>query len=87
MGGYLVCDKCNEYYELQRGELPADFTNKCNCGGTLRFVNNIAFSVQTIKFWACFWGWSLAIIIQNKVYCYTMVNGLWCVFNEDVWYG
>lgn len=41
MGGYLVCDKCNEYYELQSGELPADFTDKCNCGGNLRFVNNI----------------------------------------------
>jgi len=41
MGGYLICDNCNEYYELQPGELPADFTDKCNCGGNLRFVNNI----------------------------------------------
>jgi len=41
MGGYLLCDKCNEYYELQPGELPNDFSDECNCGGNLRFVTNI----------------------------------------------
>ena len=25
MGGYLICDKCGGYYELQRGEKPGDF--------------------------------------------------------------
>ena len=40
MGGYLVCDKCNGYYELQPGELPADFDLTCNfdgCDGELKF--------------------------------------------------
>jgi len=35
--GYLICDKCRGYYKLQPGELPADFTDKCPCGGNLRF--------------------------------------------------
>jgi tetratricopeptide (TPR) repeat protein len=33
--GYLICDKCNSYYELQEGESVNDFTNKCRCGGNL----------------------------------------------------
>jgi hypothetical protein len=28
MGGYLICDKCGGYYELQRGEKPGDFDLK-----------------------------------------------------------
>ena len=39
--GYLVCDKCNEYYKLQPGESPYDFTNKCECGGNLKYYENI----------------------------------------------
>ena len=34
-GDYLVCDKCAGYYELQLGEKPEDFDNKCECGGKL----------------------------------------------------
>jgi len=30
---FLVCDKCGGYYELQKGESPEDFTDKCECGG------------------------------------------------------
>ncbi|MBF4474620.1 hypothetical protein [Methanobacterium formicicum] len=33
---YLVCDKCGSYYELQLGESPNDFTDKCECGGNLK---------------------------------------------------
>jgi len=32
---YLVCDKCNKYYELQPGENPEDFDLTCECGGSL----------------------------------------------------
>jgi hypothetical protein len=39
--GYLVCDKCNEYYKLQPGESPEDFTDKCECGGNLRFMKDL----------------------------------------------
>lgn len=39
--GYLVCDKCNEYYKLQPGESPDDFTNQCKCGGQLKYYDNI----------------------------------------------
>lgn len=39
--GYLICDKCYEYYKLQPGESPENFTDKCECGGHLRFVKNL----------------------------------------------
>ncbi|MBZ2167014.1 hypothetical protein [Methanobacterium spitsbergense] len=38
---YLVCEKCNKYYELQEGELPADFDNNCECGSTLKFKGSL----------------------------------------------
>ena len=39
--GYLVCDKCNEYYKLQPGESPEDFTDQCECGGKLKYYKHI----------------------------------------------
>ena len=41
MGGYLVCHKCGGYYELQPGEFPSDFDSTCDCGGILKFHNNL----------------------------------------------
>ena len=38
---YLVCDKCGGYYELQLGESPENFTDKCECGGHLRYIPNL----------------------------------------------
>ena len=38
--GYLICEKCKGYYELQRGEKPDEFDNKCECGGELKFVKD-----------------------------------------------
>lgn len=35
--GYLICDECKSYYELQAGEEPEDFTNICRCGGNLKY--------------------------------------------------
>ena len=32
---YLVCSKCEGYYELQPGELPEQFNLDCECGGQL----------------------------------------------------
>ena len=32
--GYLECENCRGYYELQEGESPDDF-NECECGGKL----------------------------------------------------
>jgi len=34
--GYLVCDKCGGYYELQQGESADDFADECDCGGDLK---------------------------------------------------
>lgn len=34
---YLICDKCGGYYELQKRETPEDFTDRCECGGNLKF--------------------------------------------------
>lgn len=38
--GYLICEKCRGYYELQEGESPEEF-DKCLCGGKLRYVENL----------------------------------------------
>jgi len=38
--GYLICDKCEGYYELQSGEKMGDF-DKCRCGGKLSWVAKI----------------------------------------------
>lgn len=40
--GYLVCDNCRSYYALQPGEVPGDFSDTCDCGGKLRYFNNIS---------------------------------------------
>ena len=37
---YLVCTRCNGYYELEDGESPDDF-ELCQCGGDLILVQNI----------------------------------------------
>ena len=35
--GYLVCDSCQGFYELQTGEKVGDFNRDCDCGGTLDY--------------------------------------------------
>ena len=39
--GYLVCDKCGGSYELQLGERPEDFNLNCDCGGHLKYNENL----------------------------------------------
>jgi hypothetical protein len=39
--GYLICSKCKSYYKLQSGESAKDFVDECNCGGKLRYVENL----------------------------------------------
>jgi ribosomal protein L40E len=31
--GYLVCNSCGGYYQLEQGESPDDFEDVCDCGG------------------------------------------------------
>lgn len=38
--GYLICDQCSGYYELQKGESPEDF-EECGCGGKLNFSKTL----------------------------------------------
>lgn len=38
---YLGCDKCGGYYELQPSESPEDFSDECECGGTLKHIKNL----------------------------------------------
>ena len=38
--GYLKCNQCGGYYELQKGESPEDF-EKCECGGELKHTKKI----------------------------------------------
>ena len=39
--GYLICDRCDSYYELQLGESPDDFVDKCDCDGRFIYVENL----------------------------------------------
>lgn len=39
--GYLICGKCKSYYELQSGDSVKDFARECDCGGKLRYVENL----------------------------------------------
>jgi hypothetical protein len=39
--GYLKCEKCGGYYELQEGESSEDFSDKCECGGSLKYALNL----------------------------------------------
>jgi len=41
--GYMVCDTCGGYYKLQLGESPEDFTDKCECGGNLKYIEDADF--------------------------------------------
>jgi ribosomal protein L40E len=34
--GYLVCNRCGGYYELQPDESPGEFNGECSCGGKLQ---------------------------------------------------
>lgn len=52
--GYLECENCGGYYELQVGESPEDF-EKCQCGGNLKYTsskpsNNLSDSSKSILF-------------------------------------
>jgi hypothetical protein len=42
--GYLVCDACGGYYELQPGESPDDFADECECGGNLEHAKTLNIS-------------------------------------------
>lgn len=39
--GYLICVKCGGYYELQPDESPEDFVKECECGGNLRYIDDL----------------------------------------------
>jgi uncharacterized membrane protein len=39
--GYLICSKCKSYYKLQSGESTKDFIDKCDCGGKVRYIENL----------------------------------------------
>jgi hypothetical protein len=41
--GYLICNDCKQYYELQPDEKPEDFSNKCSCDGILIYKENLDF--------------------------------------------
>ena len=38
--GYLECENCGGYYELQHRESPEDF-DKCQCGGNLKYIQSM----------------------------------------------
>lgn len=42
MNGYLICENCNGYYQLQEGETPSDF-DFCECGGHLNYHETLDF--------------------------------------------
>ncbi|NYB53005.1 MAG: hypothetical protein HVN35_10675 [Methanobacteriaceae archaeon] len=44
--GFLICESCGNYYQLQEGESINDFES-CHCGGKLRFIESIDISEAT----------------------------------------
>jgi len=43
--GYLICENCGGFYELQPGEHPDDF-EKCQCGGKLQYRKHLEFETE-----------------------------------------
>lgn len=39
--GYLICEKCYGYYQLQPDEYPDDFVDVCKCGGRLKYHESL----------------------------------------------
>ncbi|EKF84763.1 hypothetical protein A994_12156 [Methanobacterium formicicum DSM 3637] len=44
--GFLECQNCGGYYQLQAGESPEDF-EKCQCGGTLKHTTHMPSDTQS----------------------------------------
>jgi ribosomal protein L40E len=44
--GYLVCERCDNYYELRPGESPDDFVDKCDCDGQFIHVENLDETIE-----------------------------------------
>ncbi len=79
--GYLICDSCNSYYELQSGESPYDFNLTCDCGGKLIYSDELVSSntpnnasksnVNLFYFKSIYWPVALGIgIIFGLIYSY-----------------
>jgi hypothetical protein len=41
ISGYIICDKCGNYHELEEGESPNNFDLNCVCGGNLKYIPNL----------------------------------------------
>lgn len=41
VAGYLICNQCGGYFEIQEGESPDDYDRTCECGGTLEYISNL----------------------------------------------
>ncbi len=39
--GFMVCTKCNRYYNIKTGGSPEDFPQRCECGGKLEFKDMV----------------------------------------------
>lgn len=48
-GGFLTCDNCGGYYELQSGESIGDFSEECDCGGKLTYSESVEGIEKDIK--------------------------------------
>ncbi len=47
--GYLICEQCGSYYELQMGESPEDFSLDCDCGGRLTYKEFLDLNKEASK--------------------------------------
>lgn len=69
--GYLVCNKCGEYYKLQKWESPEDLDLTCECGGKFEYKESIKLNQESemdkIKWILIFAGVLLIIILLG---CY-----------------
>ncbi len=37
---YIICEECGRRYEIEEGYNPGSFPWKCECGGSLIYVQN-----------------------------------------------
>jgi hypothetical protein len=67
--GYFICDKCGGYFELNEGELPDDFSDKCECRGTLKYIlNREQPNIELVK------KYNISYIKQTRHYLNILVN-------------
>ena len=92
--GYLVCNKCESYYELNEGEFPEDYDNECDCGGKIEYKKSnkpdfkliLNYKVFGVGLILCIIGavmltlvFQLQIKVLLRISCYILIIGIFAI--------